>query len=135
MISFELPISPSINHYFGRRGKFSYLPKEVKQYRAAVQDIVTEAGHPTLDGRVAVFIAIHMPSRRRSDIDNRVKGCLDALTHAGVWLDDSQVDALTVVRRGVIKGGLVKVVIAEIDDSIEPHDAAIEAIHGDKETQ
>lgn len=131
MITFKLPISPSINHYFGRRGKFSYLPKEVKEYRAAVQDIVAEAGHPTLEGRLAVYLAVHMPSKRRSDLDNRCKGALDALTHAGVWLDDSQVDCLVVVRREIVKGGLMKVVICPVDGEIEAR--AIEVLNHAKQ--
>lgn len=132
MISFTLPISPSINHYFARRGKFTYLPAEVKAYRQEVADIVAAAGHPTLTGRLQVAIAVHMPSKRRSDLDNRAKGCLDALTHAGVWDDDEQVDHLIMVRREVIKGGMMKVVITELNDSMESL-ATVQAPHGSEE--
>jgi len=38
------------------------------------------------------------PDRRRRDLDNLLKSVLDALEHAGVYADDSQVDLL-VVRR------------------------------------
>jgi crossover junction endodeoxyribonuclease RusA len=131
MISFTLPISPSINHYFARRGKFTYLPAEVKAYRQEVADIVASAGHPTLEGRLSVYMAVHMPSKRRSDLDNRCKGSLDALTHAGAWLDDEQIDCLVVVRREVIKGGLMKVVICPVDGPIET--SAIQGIHHGKE--
>lgn len=115
MISITLPLSPSINHYFARNGNRTYLPAKVREYRQAVAEIVAEIGHQTKEGRLSVFMAVHMPTKRRADIDNRVKGCLDALTHAGVWLDDEQVDELHVVRREVIKGGMVKVVITEIE--------------------
>jgi crossover junction endodeoxyribonuclease RusA len=33
------------------------------------------------------------------DLDNLPKGMLDALTHAGVWGDDSQIDDLQVTRQ------------------------------------
>src|SRR5690606_22980439 len=106
--------SPSINHYFARNGNRTYLPAKVREYRQEVAEIVAAAGHPTIEGRVSLFMAVHMPTKRRSDIDNRVKGCLDALTHAGVWIDDEQIDELHVVRREPIRGGLVRVVISEI---------------------
>jgi crossover junction endodeoxyribonuclease RusA len=38
------------------------------------------------------------PDHRRRDIDNLIKATADALQHAGVYEDDSQVDLL-VVRR------------------------------------
>jgi crossover junction endodeoxyribonuclease RusA len=117
VIRFILPLSPSINHYFARSGNRTYLPAKVREYRQQVQDIVAAAGHDTLEGRLSVFMAIHMPSRRRSDIDNYAKGSLDALTHAGVWLDDSQVDELTLVRQEIIKGGRMVVLITEREEN------------------
>lgn len=134
MISYMLQMGPTINHYFGRRGKFTYLPKEVKQYREHVQDVVAAAGHAKLEGRLQVVIAISMASRRRSDLDNRAKAILDALTHAGAWADDEQVDVLILVRQPVSKGGYCRVVITELDGPIEAHaTAALEAIHGEQE--
>ena len=44
----------------------------------------------------------------RRDLDNLLKGLLDALTHAGLWLDDSQVADLR-IRRAPTIGGMVKV--------------------------
>ena len=113
MIRFILPLSPSINHYFARNGNRTYLPAKVREYRQQGQDIVAAAGHATLEGRLSVFMAVHMPTKRRADLDNRAKGALDALTHAGVWLDDEQVDELTLVRQEIIKGGRMVVLITE----------------------
>lgn len=45
---------------------------------------------------VAVSVTLHAPDKRRRDLDNfGGKALLDALTHAGVWLDDSQVRRLS----------------------------------------
>lgn len=131
MITFTLPLSPSINHYYSR-GKFGalYLSQAGKRFRINVQEIVAAAGHPTIEGQVSVFIAVYPRNEVRQDIDNRVKSLFDALTHAGVWLDDKQVDSFTVVRRPKVKGGMLKVVICPVDGELES--SAIEAIHHGK---
>ena len=121
MICLTLPLPPSINHYFARNGNRTYLPAKVKQYREQVAEIVAAAGHRTLSGRLTLFVAVHPATKAKTDLDNRAKGLQDALTLAGVWLDDEQIDELHMVRREVVKGGLVKVVITEIQG--DKHDA------------
>lgn len=116
MISLNLPMPPTINHYFARHGNRTYLPAKVREYREKVAEIVAEAGNKTLEGRLSVFVAIYPATRAKQDLDNRAKGLQDALTHAGVWNDDEQIDQLIMVRREVIKGGMVKVVVTEIKD-------------------
>lgn len=117
MIRFILPAAPSINHYFARSGNRTYLPKKVLEYRKQVADIVADAGHPTLTGRLAIFIAVHPASKRRCDLDNFCKAVFDALTHAGVWEDDSQVDDMQVIRQEIIKGGRMVVLITEKEEN------------------
>jgi len=56
---------------------------------------------------------LFMPDRRKRDIDNTLKALLDALTHAGVWLDDSQVVDLR-IRKSPTLGGFVSVIIEEL---------------------
>lgn len=115
MILLTLPLPPTINHYYGMRPRGGrYIKPAGVAFRQAVADVVAAAAHPKFEGRVAVFAAIHPADRRKQDIDNRAKSLQDALSHAGVWLDDEQIDDLHLVRREVIKGGMVKVVITEI---------------------
>jgi crossover junction endodeoxyribonuclease RusA len=115
MISLTLPLPPTINHYYGQRPHGGrYIKPAGQAFRQAVAEIVAQAGYGKLQGRVALFAAIHPADRRKQDIDNRAKSLQDALTHAGVWLDDEQIDELHLVRREVVKGGLVKVVITEL---------------------
>jgi crossover junction endodeoxyribonuclease RusA len=52
----------------------------------------------TLAGRLDVRINLTMPDRRRRDLDNAMKPLLDALQHAGVYEDDSQIDRLLIER-------------------------------------
>ena len=115
MITFTLPLGPTVNHYYARCGKRSYLPKEALAYRQEVAEIVADAGHPTMEGRLAMFATIHPRSKGRTDLDNRMKALADALTHAGVWLDDEQLDEVHLIRGEVIKGGRVVVVVTEME--------------------
>lgn len=115
MITLTLPMPPTINTYYGMRPRGGRFVKPAGlAFRKAVAEIVAAAGHQTLKGRVAMFVAIHPADRRGQDLDNRAKSLQDALTHAGVWMDDEQIDDLHLVRREVIKGGQVRVVITEL---------------------
>jgi crossover junction endodeoxyribonuclease RusA len=86
-----------------------------------VQHICAAQKEPRLAANelVRVEIIAAMPDRRRRDLDNIQKAILDALTHAGVWEDDSQVDDIRVFRARAENGeliikGLITVVIIPI---------------------
>jgi len=95
-------------------GKKKYLKQEAIDFRKAVTDAAIDA-KAKISGRLAIFIALYPSTRRKFDIDNRVKAVQDALQLAGVFLDDEQVDFLWVVRRPIVKGGMCKVVLVEYD--------------------
>ena len=109
MIHITLPWPPSVNRYYRNVAGVTKISAEGRAYRAAVVNLLAEHRTvPPLAGAVAVDIEAHMPDRRRRDLDNLLKGLLDALTHAGLWLDDSQVADLR-IRRAPTIGGMVKV--------------------------
>ena len=80
------------------------LSKAGREYRKAVHASVTAqiGARGAISGPVRVDIQLHPPTRHRLDLDNRIKAVLDALTHAAVWVDDSQVDVL-IVSRGEVR--------------------------------
>lgn len=117
MIELDLPWPPSANTYYRHptKGKLAgrHLISEAgRKYRADVSWLVKPLGH-TFTGRVAVALTCYAPDRRKRDLDNLTKGLLDALTHAGLWGDDSQIDYLLIQRGPVTKGGRVKLAVYE----------------------
>lgn len=114
--SYRLPWPPSVNNYIRRAANRSYMTKQGKAFRGEVCDtILGEETLGTLTGRLAVFIELIPPDRRKRDIDNHVKAVLDAMIAAGVMNDDSQVDELQVKRLHVEAPGACDVTITEIE--------------------
>lgn len=108
MTRLTLPWPPSVNRYYRNVAGKTLISAEGRAYRTAVVNLLAENSAPLMVGDVAVEIEAFMPDRRRRDLDNLLKGLLDALTHAGLWLDDSQVADLR-IRRAPTIGGMVKV--------------------------
>lgn len=116
MIEFELPFPPSINHYYRHAKGRTYISDEGKIYRDHVILLTRSNIRKTFEGRLAVEIQAFPPDRRARDIDNMQKALLDALEHAQVFKNDSQIDDLRIRRRERFKGGRVLVRVAEITE-------------------
>ena len=111
--SYQLPYPPSVNHVWMRTKKGMALNPKARAYREEVIWTIGE-WHYTLQGRIAVKVDLYMPDKRCRDIDNTTKACLDAMTHARVWKDDSQIDQLIINRRGVEAPGRAIVTVRQI---------------------
>ena len=111
---FDLPYPPSINHYFSYYQGRPVLSKDARTYRHQVRRIAIDAGIKPLMGLIAVRIDIWPPDNRRRDCDNSQKSILDALQHAGVFWDDSQVVWLLSIKHESKSKGQIKV---QIDDA------------------
>lgn len=53
------------------------------------------------------------PDRRARDLDNILKALLDALAHAGVYADDSEIDELHIYRLPARAPGTVFLTITQ----------------------
>ena len=96
MIELTLPWPPTVNHYWDRNANGTMrISKKGKAFREAVGWIAAKHKLGPAN-RFKVDIAAYAPDNRRRDLDNVLKAILDALTHAGVWADDDQVDDLRI---------------------------------------
>lgn len=114
-IELSLPYPPSVNHYWRRAGSRTIVSAQGRRFRRQVAAELAFAHVRRFDGRVAVRVVVHPPDRRRRDLDNVLKALLDALAQpGGVYRDDAQIDALEVLRGGVVPGGKVVVTVEAI---------------------
>ena len=107
-----LPYPPSVNHYWRRVGLHTLISREGRTFRRNVCALLSGGRRmPPTSGRIALAMDAFPPDRRRRDLDNIQKPVLDALEHAGIYADDSQIDLLVTRRREAVPGGrlLVKV--------------------------
>ena len=90
---------PSINHTWrnGCAGRNPFLSPDVRKFRRDMSTEIMVARYQRqmprgrLEGPVAVSMLFYPPTAQRRDLDNLPKAVFDALTHALVWSDDSQV--------------------------------------------
>lgn len=117
MLTVELPYPPTINSYYRHVGFRTLISREGRAYRRTVCAILRRVGVRPMEGRLAVGIDLYPPDRRRRDCDNAQKALLDALQHAGVYGDDSQVKRLlTIMHDEVVPGGKVTVAVMGLSD-------------------
>ena len=104
---FELPFPPSVNSIWRVFQNRKIISAAGRKYRIkAIEQIKSQkVNQEALTQRLSVSIDFYPPDKRKRDLDNFNKAPLDALSHAGFWEDDSQIDRLVLTRKEVIKGG------------------------------
>ena len=107
----ELP--PTINHYYRTGRTVRYKTAEGKAFQAqaaAVMNTFRKNDVPYA-GPVALHIIMTTKTRRKWDLDNRVKAVQDCLALAGVIEDDNQIDELVVRRESFPKLDRTRVIV------------------------
>lgn len=92
------PVSLNQSNCFGK-GRF-FRPKEYKDFKEKIRnDTIQQLGdnfQPYLD-ELTVSIKLYFKDERKRDLDNYLKGLLDALNGL-IWMDDSQIFSLTITK-------------------------------------
>lgn len=114
MIEFEMPWSPSVNCYYRRVLRGVIINEKGKAYRREAAYALQEfKGSFTAEQRLSLYIEAYPPDKRGRDLDNLLKCFIDSVEYAGVFPNDEQIDELKIVRKEIVKGGLLRVRISE----------------------
>lgn len=111
-LELDLPYPPSVNTYWGFQGSRRFLTNQAKEFKKYVQVAYKQTGHPGFSTeKLRIIVMLYPPDKRVRDIDNIAKPLLDALCQAQIFVDDSQIDWLTIIRNEIKKEGLCQVCI------------------------
>ncbi len=115
-MTITLPYPPSINRYYRHVGFRTLISREGRTFRTNVCALLGGGGprKPPAGGRIALCLDAFPPDRRVRDLDNLQKPALDAMQHAGIYEDDSQIDLLLTRRRDVVRGGRLAVEVLDM---------------------
>lgn len=122
-LTLKLPYPPTVNHSktigrtvttrTGKRLQYRVNSDATNIFYSLVATIIAQQTVRFADAaiRLEVWVSLHPPNKRRSDIDNRIKILLDSLQRGGLIANDYQIARLIVERKGIITGGAVIVTI------------------------
>lgn len=125
-VSLALPYPPSVNSIWRsmiigcrctpRAQIRVLLSARGRTYRRDAIQAHAAQGAPSLPAgaRLALTINVHVPDRRTRDLSNIPKALEDALTHAGLWADDSLIDELHLYRRPPTPGGQIRITVTTL---------------------
>ena len=91
---------PSINNYYVKTQRGVFISQKGKKFRAQLIKDAHEqlGGMIPLTGRLRLEVVMWVPDNRARDQDNILKPIQDAMIHANIILDDSQIDQTFVYR-------------------------------------
>lgn len=95
-----LPFPPTINNYYlNAQSGGRYISRAGREFRElTVQAITEQLPNICIDYRMLVEAVIFPPDRHIRDIMNYEKALSDAITHSGLWVDDSLIDQFFMYR-------------------------------------
>tara|TARA_R110002124_G_C8587116_1_gene482966 strand:+ start:177 stop:530 length:354 start_codon:yes stop_codon:yes gene_type:complete len=113
---FEMSWPPSVNGYWRTFRNRQIISKRGREYRKNSLLLLDSIGlsNEELSSRLSVSVTLNPPTLRKYDVDNFTKAAFDALSVAKFWLDDEQVDRLTVTKGVKTKGGNIQIKVEVI---------------------
>ena len=115
-IQLTLPLPPSANQIWRKHR----LSEQAKSYYLVVKSLIAtkrakgSLPQEAITGDVKAEVTVLLGKRNKRDLDNNIKGLFDALTKAGVWLDDSQVKEMSCKFGETLQKGMIHIKIMRI---------------------
>lgn len=113
---------PSVNHAWRHVGNRTLISAAGRDFRREIEKYGTllrsEKKLPleSILGELSLTLVLYPPDRRVRDIDNYCKAVFDAMTHAKVWRDDSQIKELLIRWGERCKDGGFRLIIEPFED-------------------
>lgn len=109
-VEFELPfpIKLSVNNLYRYTNSYVYKTKTAKDYQTLVYLKLLKEKKFTVEKLIFVM-EVYPPDKRKRDLDNLLKNVLDSLMYARMFHDDCQIVELHVIKKEVVKDGLLKI--------------------------
>ena len=85
---YSLPMPPSVNALWKTGNARMYRSAKYLAWMAECEGMLADKERPRINYPFAIDIAIGRPSKRRMDIDNRVKAVMDILEREEIITDD-----------------------------------------------
>ena len=106
---FIMPWPPSVGSCWRAYRNRFILSANGRDYRKRAIEHLKSIGlsGELIESNVSVSLILNPPTLRRYDVDNFQKAILDSFSHAEFWIDDSQVQKITITKGEKIKGGNV----------------------------
>lgn len=125
-MNLTLPFPPSVNTYWRAPNKGPLAGRHLisakgRAYQSDACAAIIEQLRKlpkSSSAPAAVEIILFPPDARRRDIDNYNKALFDALTHAGIWKDDSQIKRMLVEWGPVTPKGKVEITISKYEPAV-----------------
>lgn len=96
-VTLRLPYPPSVNRMWRSVNGRNILSREARAYKQLAAFEAMQQGASPLDGPVSLDVTVFRP-QRRGDLDNALKGLLDA-ARGILFHDDAQVVEISAKRR------------------------------------
>lgn len=109
-----LPWPPSANRYWRNYKGRTLVSEKARAYKNGVKALSYTWRANQIKGRVKVIIYAFPPDNRIRDLDNLLKITIDSIKGTGLFIDDSQIDEISISRHQVTKPGYLNLFVSEI---------------------
>lgn len=109
-VEFELPFPTklSVNNLYRYTNSYVYKTKTAKDYQTLVYLKLLKEKKFTVE-KLIFTMEVYPPDKRKRDLDNLLKNVLDSLMYARMFHDDCQIEEIHVIKKEVVKDGLLKI--------------------------